>query len=73
MEEKVKNIIPTIMGEMESDLENESKALLCYYNRCSVRERTIIDHLFLYLCGWTFPTILEKCGLKTSRDGIVGC
>ena len=73
MEEKISNIIPAIMGEVASDSENESKALLRYYKHCNGSERTAIDNVFMYLCGWTFPTILEKCGLKISRNGIVEC
>jgi hypothetical protein len=30
MEEKINNIIPTLMGEIESDMENESDRLLNY-------------------------------------------
>jgi hypothetical protein len=31
MDENIENIIPTLMGEMSSDTENESKGLFDYY------------------------------------------
>jgi hypothetical protein len=35
MEEKISNIIPTLMEEIASDRENESEKLLRYYLRCN--------------------------------------
>jgi hypothetical protein len=69
MEEKIDNIIPTLMGEMASDGENESKELFEYYLECNQEERTAINNVMMYLCGWSFETLLEKCGIKVDESG----
>jgi hypothetical protein len=69
MEEKINNIIPTIFVEMESDGENESEELLNYYLHCTREEQAVVDNVLMYLCGWTFPTLLAKCGLKIDEQG----
>ena len=69
MDEKISNIIPTIFIEMESDGENESVELLDYYLHCTVKERTVVDNVLLYLCGWTFETLLRKCGIGIGEKG----
>ena len=70
MEDKINNIIPTLMGEIESDGENESRKLLLYYMRCSRQEKTVVNNVFMYLCGWTFPTILKKSGIRSMKAAI---
>ena len=69
MEEKIQNIIPTLMVEIESDGENESEELLDYYLRCTTQERDVVDNVLMYLCGWTFETLLAKCGIAIGEDG----
>jgi hypothetical protein len=69
MDEKIHNIIPTLRGEIESDRENESDRLFAYYKRCDSHERSVINNILMYLCGWTFPTILEKCGIPIDEEG----
>jgi hypothetical protein len=69
MDEKIHNIIPTLMGEIESDQENESKELLGYYMRCNSSKKTVVNNVFMYLCGWSFETILEKCGIRVDEEG----
>ena len=69
MEEKVQNIIPTLYAEMESDGENESEELLAYYLDCNAQERDVVDNVLMYLCGWTFETLLAKCGLTIGEKG----
>ena len=69
MEGKINNIIPTLMGEIESDMENESQELLGYYMRCNSSEKAVVNNVMMYLCGWTFPTILEKCGIPIDEEG----
>jgi hypothetical protein len=71
MEEKISNIIPIIYSEMESDGENDSLRLLNYYYECNQGERTAINNVLIYLCGWSFETILEKCGIKVDENGEV--
>jgi hypothetical protein len=70
MEEKSNNIIPTLIREIESDGENESRKLLLYYMRCNRQEKTVIDNVLMNLCGWTFPTILKKCGIRSMKAAI---
>jgi hypothetical protein len=65
MEEKISNIIPTLMEEIASDRENESEKLLRYYLRCNRQERAVVNNIFLYVCGWTFPTILTDPSIKS--------
>jgi hypothetical protein len=69
MEEKIDNIIPTIFAEFESDGENESEALLDYYLGCTAKERAVVDNVLMYLCGWTFETLLGKCGIRIGEKG----
>jgi len=67
--EKINNIIPTLMGEIESDRENESDRLLAYYIRCNTPEKAVVNNITIYLCGWSFETILEMCGIKVGEKG----
>ena len=69
MDEKISNIIPTIFIEMESDGDNESDALLRYFLRCNAREKAVVDNVLMYLCGWTFATLLAKCGIRIGWKG----
>jgi hypothetical protein len=70
MEDKINNIIPTLMGEIASDGQNESRKLLIYYMRCNRQEKAVVNNVCLYLCGWTFPTILKKCGIRSMKAAV---
>jgi hypothetical protein len=70
MEEKIDNIIPTLMEEIASDRENESRKLLRYYMGCNRQEKTVVNNIFMYVCGWTFPTILRKCGIRSMKAAL---
>jgi hypothetical protein len=63
------DVIPTIYNEMATDGDNESAALIDYYNRCDQKERTVINEVCIYLCGWSFETILAKCGIQLNKAG----
>ena len=63
------DVIPTIYNEMATDGDNESAELVDYYNCCDQKERTVINEICIYLCGWTFETILEKCGIRLDQKG----
>jgi hypothetical protein len=69
MDEKIRNLIPTIFAEMESDGENESEELLEYYLHCNQQERDVVDNVLMYICGWTFETLLGKCGIRIGEKG----
>jgi hypothetical protein len=69
MEDQINNIIPTIMGEIESDGENESKYLFAYYLACNQQEKTVVNNVMIYLCGWSFETILQKCDIEIDERG----
>jgi hypothetical protein len=69
MEEKIHNIIPTLFAEIESDGENESEKLLRYFMRCNSQDRAVVDNVMIYICGWSFETLLLKCGLQIEEDG----
>ena len=69
MEIQINNIIPTLMGEIESDGENESDKLLAYYLQCNTQEKAVINNVMIYLCGWSFETLLEKCGIGIDENG----
>ena len=69
MEDQINNLIPTIMSEMESDEENESDRLLAYYLRCNTQEKAVVDNVLMYLCGWSFETLLGKCGIEINQSG----
>jgi hypothetical protein len=66
---KIENIIPIIYEELTSDGDNESPELFAYYLRCNQLERTAINKFCIYLCGWSFETILEKCGIAIDEMG----
>jgi len=69
MEEQINNIIPVLMGEIESDGENESDLLFNYYLRCNTQEKAVVNNVMIYLCGWSFETLLEKCGIGIDEKG----
>jgi hypothetical protein len=69
MEEQINNLIPTIMSEMESDGDNDSDEFLAYYLRCNTQEKAVVDNVLMYLCGWTFETLLGKCGIEINEKG----
>jgi hypothetical protein len=69
MEDKINNIIPLLYAEIESDGENESKALLGYYMECNSQERAVVNNVMMYICGWSFETLLEKCSIKIDESG----
>ena len=69
MDEKIRNLIPTLYAEMESDGENESEKLLAYYLDCNQQERDVVDNVLMYICGWTFETLLAKCGIRIGEQG----
>ena len=69
MEEQINNIIPVLMGEIESDGENESDLLLNYFLRCNTQEKAVVNNVMIYLCGWSFETLLEKCGIGIDEKG----
>jgi hypothetical protein len=63
------DVIPTIYNEMTTDGENQSAELIDYYNHCDQTERTVINEVCMYLCGWSFETTLEKCGIQLDEAG----
>ena len=69
MKDQINNIIPMLMGEIESDGENESDKLFAYYLRCTTQEKAVINNVMIYLCGWSFETLLEKCGIGIDENG----
>jgi hypothetical protein len=69
MKNKINNLIPTIYAEMASDDQNDSERLLNYYMRYAKYDRAVINEVMLYLCGWSFETLLDKSGIKIDKDG----
>jgi hypothetical protein len=73
MEEKVQNLIPTLLIELEVNLEaygeNKSEALLSYYLHCDSQERAVVDKVLLYICGKTFEGVLFECGIRIGEKG----
>ena len=73
MNEKIQNLIPTLLIILEVNLEaygeNMSEALLRYYLRCNSQERTVVDKVLMYLCGKTFEGVLFECGLRIGEKG----
>jgi len=70
MEEKINNIIPTLMGEIESDEENESDRLLKYYLRCSTEEKAVVNNVMIYIVagakfGRATTTLVESQRVRT--------
>jgi hypothetical protein len=69
MNDKIDNSIPRLLEEMNSDDENQSQELFDYYKNCATPERTVVNDTVIYLCGWSFETLLEKCGIKVDERG----
>lgn len=65
----IDNIIPKILEEMNSDDENESEKFLDYYQGCNSAEKSAMNEMCIYLCGWSLETIFEKCGIKVNENG----
>ena len=59
--------MPVLMREMDSDGENESQELFDYYVSCTKEEKAVVNHVMLYLCGWSFVTLLRMCGLSVNQ------
>jgi hypothetical protein len=38
-------------------------------NNLMNQQRTVINEVCIYLCGWSFATILEKCGKQLDEKG----
>ena len=75
MDEKIQNIIPTLSIVIEANVEaygkNKSEELFRYYLRCNSQERAVVDNVLMYLCGWTFETLLGKCGIRIGEKGVL--
>jgi hypothetical protein len=69
MDEKIRNLVPIILEEIQSDRENDSQELLAYYVGCNTQEKAAVNNVMIYLCGWSFETILEKCGIAVDEKG----
>ena len=73
MDEKISNIIPTLLIVLEVNLEaygeNMSEALLRYYLHCNSQERAVVDKVLMYLCGKTFEGVLFECGIRIGEKG----
>lgn len=55
----MKDIILRITKEILNDDSNESGALLNYYEGCNQEQKSAINEFCIYLCGWSFETIIE--------------
>ena len=62
----VLDIKMAVLLEMSSDDENESDKLINYYEICNQQERGVIDQVLMYLCGWSFNSLLQRA----QRDGM---
>ena len=73
MDEKIQTIIPTLLIELEVNLEaygeNKSEALLSYFLHCNAQERTVVDKVLTYICGKTFEGVLFECGIRIGEKG----
>jgi hypothetical protein len=61
-------IIPMIFDEMGSDGENDSDELVDYYNGASTEQRTAMNDMCIYLCGWSLETVFGRCGLTVNPE-----
>lgn len=56
----IPDIVTLVLMEIGSDTENESEKLIKYYNECNGQKRNVIDQVLMYLCGWSFNSLLQK-------------
>lgn len=54
--------------EMMTDTDREARNLIDMYKRSSKEQRMIIDAVFVFFCGWSLPSILEKA--KARRTAV---
>lgn len=54
------DVVSAIHDAIETDCCNESEKLIAFYEMCNHKEKSIIDYVSMFLCGWTFRTIMEK-------------
>jgi hypothetical protein len=69
VEDKVDQIVPIIFAEVSDDDKNETNELFLYYQECNTAEKTVVNNIMIYLCEWSFETILEKCGIRVDENG----
>jgi hypothetical protein len=73
MDEKIQNLIPTLLIELEVNLEafgeNKSQELLQYYLHCNSQERAGVDKVLMYICGKPFEGVLFECGIRIGEKG----
>jgi hypothetical protein len=73
MDDKIQTIIPTLLIELEVNLEaygaNMSEALLSYYLHCNSQERAVVDKVLMYICGKPFEGVLFECGIRIDEKG----
>ena len=62
------DVVSTFYEEFESDGENESANMIWFYEQASDEQKKGFDNALIYLCGWSFPTLLQ---LAKSRGNYV--
>ena len=71
--EHMDQIIERIFEEMRNDDADDSRQLLAYYNSASTEQRTSMNDMCIFLCGYSLETIFERCGLTVDAStGQVG-
>ena len=38
-------------------------------SECNTQEKAVVNNVMIYLCGWSFETLLEKCGIGIDENG----
>lgn len=55
-----RQIVSQIFEEMCSDEQDDGDNLIRYYSLATVGERNIINAVLIALCGYSFPSIVER-------------
>jgi hypothetical protein len=36
---------------------------------CNTQEKAVVNNVMIYISGWSFETLLKKCGIKVNEEG----
>ena len=54
------DVYDTFYEEFTTDADCDTSGLHWFYSEASPDERSIIDQVMIFLCGYSYPTLVEK-------------
>lgn len=59
-EKRIPDITRAVLEEILSDDENDSEALIDYYDNCTEEQKEAVDKTLICLCGYRLSTLFIK-------------